>query len=56
MLNDRLSLEGNKMRRLEKEESKKGKKSFEMFEALSKTELHFIRGGDEGNTEKKDGQ
>ena len=34
---------------------KKEKKIFEMFEALSQSELHFIRGGDEGNKEKDDG-
>lgn len=44
------------MRRSKKEESKKEKKSFEMFEALSKSELHFIRGGDEQNTEQSGGQ
>lgn len=43
------------MRRLKKEEAKKEKKSFKMFEALSKSELNFIRGGDEGNTEKEGG-
>lgn len=44
------------MRQLKREESKKEKKSFERFEALSKSELHFIRGGDEGNNEKGGGQ
>ena len=43
------------MRKLKKEESKKEKRSFEMFETLSKDEFHFIRGGDEGNKEKDDG-
>jgi hypothetical protein len=53
---DRLPLEGIKMRRLKKEEAKREKKSFEMFKALSKTELHFIRGGEEPNKEKGGGQ
>lgn len=44
------------MRRLKKEEAKREKKSFEMFKALSKTELHFIRGGEEPNKEKGGGQ
>lgn len=41
---------------LKKEESKNEKKSFEMLEALSRSELHFIRGGEEQNTEKSGGQ
>ena len=43
------------MRTLKKEGSKKEKKSIEMFEALNKIELHFIRGGSEENKEKDDG-
>jgi len=39
------------MRTLRKEKSKKEKKSFEMFESLSKSELHLIRGGDDPNKE-----
>ena len=44
------------MRRLKKEESNKEKKSSEIFEALSKSELHFIRGGEEPNKENGGGQ
>jgi hypothetical protein len=40
------------LKNLRKKESKKQKK---MFEALSKSELYFTRGGDIGNKEKDDG-
>jgi hypothetical protein len=43
------------MRRLEKKEAKKEKRSFEIFEVLSKSELHFIRGGEDPNTENNGG-
>ena len=43
------------MRRLKKGEAIREKKSVEMFEALSKGELNSIRGGDQQNTEKDDG-
>lgn len=43
------------MRLLKKEGSKQQKKNVEMCQTLSRSELNFIRGGDEGNTEKGDG-
>ena len=44
------------MIQLTNEELKKQKKEFETFEVLSRSELHFVRGGDQGNTEKEGGQ
>ena len=43
------------MRSLKKGKSKKEKRCFEIFEAVSKIELNFIRGGSEENKEKDDG-
>jgi hypothetical protein len=40
------------MRRLKKEEANGEQQSVEVFETLKKSELHFIRGGDDPNTEK----
>ena len=37
--------------RISKEENRRESKSVEMFETLSKSELNFIRGGDDTNTE-----
>lgn len=42
------------MSKLKKEESKKGKNNVELFETLSRSELNFIRGGDDTNTENDD--
>ena len=42
------------MSKQKKEESKKGKNNVELFETLSRSELHFIRGGDDPNTESDD--
>ncbi|MGD2092556.1 MAG: hypothetical protein PVH61_40695 [Candidatus Aminicenantes bacterium] len=43
------------MRRLKKEELKKEKKSFEMFEALSRSGMNFIKGGDGTNENNEKG-
>lgn len=40
-----------KMKLLKKDESKQQEKNFEGFEALTRSELHFIRGGDTTNNE-----
>jgi hypothetical protein len=42
------------MSKLKKEESEKGKKNVELFETLSRSELNFIRGGDDTNTDSDD--
>jgi hypothetical protein len=42
------------MSKLKKEESEKGKKNVELLEILSRSELNFIRGGDDANTDKDD--
>lgn len=42
--------------RQEDESLKKAKKNFQMFEALSRVELNFIRGGEVQNSEKSDNQ
>ncbi len=44
------------MTKSKKEESKQQKKGVEIFMALSKSELYFIRGGDMKNSEKDDGE
>lgn len=39
------------MQRSKKEKAVREKKNFEMFETLTKSELHFIKGGDDPNKE-----
>jgi hypothetical protein len=43
------------MRKSNKKESNEKKKDFRISEKLSKLELLFIRGGDQGNSEKEEG-